>query len=151
MILIFSIIAGLQCCVSFLLYSMVTQLHIPAYILFSHIIRVFFLFCFVLFFCLLGLLPWHMEVPRLEVKLELQLPDNATANQIQAMSVTYITAQGNGGSLSHWGRPGIKPATSWFLVGFISAVPRWELLFFVFLGLHPWHMKVPRLGVESDL
>ena len=22
---------------------------------------------------------------------------------------------------------------------------------FVFLGLHPWHVKVPRLGVESDL
>ena len=24
-------------------------------------------------------------------------------------------------------RPGIEPATSWFLVGFISAVPQWEL------------------------
>ena len=23
--------------------------------------------------------------------------------------------------------------------------------FFVFLGLHPWHMKLPRLGVESEL
>ena len=23
--------------------------------------------------------------------------------------------------------------------------------FFVFLGLHPWHMKVPRLGVEWEL
>ena len=34
-------------------------------------------------------------------------------------------------------RPGIKPATSWFLVGFVSAVPQWELheihlFFFVF-------------------
>ena len=34
----FSIIAGLQCSVSFLLYSMVTQLPIHVYILFSHII-----------------------------------------------------------------------------------------------------------------
>ena len=25
------------------------------------------------------------------------------------------------------------------------------LLSFAFLGLHPWHMKVPRLGVESEL
>ena len=27
------------------------------------------------------------------------------------------------------------------------------LLFFVFvfLGLHPWHMEVPRLGVDSEL
>ena len=24
-------------------------------------------------------------------------------------------------------------------------------LFFVFLGLHPWHMEVPWLGVESEL
>ena len=23
--------------------------------------------------------------------------------------------------------PGIEPATSWFLVGFVSAAPRWEL------------------------
>ena len=23
--------------------------------------------------------------------------------------------------------PGIEPATSWFLVGFVSTVPRWEL------------------------
>ena len=37
-IFIFSIIAGLQCSVNFLLYSMVTQLHVPVYILFSHII-----------------------------------------------------------------------------------------------------------------
>ena len=34
----FSIIASLQCSDTFLLYSMVTQLHIHAYILFSHII-----------------------------------------------------------------------------------------------------------------
>ena len=25
------------------------------------------------------------------------------------------------------------------------------LFFFSFLGLHPWHMEVPRLGVESEL
>ena len=37
-ILFFSIIAGLQHSINFLLYSMVTQLHIHVYILFSHII-----------------------------------------------------------------------------------------------------------------
>jgi len=41
------------------------------------------------------------------------------------MSVTYTrahgnTAHGNAGSLTHWARPGIGPATSWFLVRFIS-------------------------------
>ena len=38
MIFIFSIIAGLQCSVNFLLYSKVTQLYIHVYILFSYII-----------------------------------------------------------------------------------------------------------------
>ena len=38
MIFIFSIITGLQCSVSFLLYGMVTQLHIHVYIVFSHIV-----------------------------------------------------------------------------------------------------------------
>ena len=37
-IFIFSIIADLQCSVNFLLYSKVTQLHVRAYILSSHII-----------------------------------------------------------------------------------------------------------------
>ena len=26
-----------------------------------------------------------------------------------------------------------------------------SFFFFVFLGPHPWHMEVPRLGVESEL
>ena len=25
------------------------------------------------------------------------------------------------------------------------------IIIFVFLGLHPWHMEVPGLGVESEL
>ena len=36
------------------------------------------------------------------------------------MSATCTTAQGNTGSLTHWARPGTKPATSWFLVGFVN-------------------------------
>ena len=58
---------------------------------------------------------------------------------------TYTTFHGNARSLSHWAGPGIKPSTSWFLIGFVSAVPRWELQFL------KWHMEVPRLGVESEL
>ena len=30
-------------------------------------------------------------------------------------------------ALTHWVRPGIKPVSSWILVRFISAEPRWEL------------------------
>ena len=58
---------------------------------------------FLFFFCLLGLHLQHMEVPRLEVKLELQLPAfaTATATEILAMSVTYTIAYGNTSSLTH--------------------------------------------------
>ena len=34
----------------------------------------------------------------------------------------------NAWSLTHWARPRIEPTTSWFLVGLVSAAPRWELL-----------------------
>ena len=65
----------------------------------------------------LGLHLQHMEVPRLGVKSELQLPQQ---HQIRAASVTYTTAHSNAGSLTHWMRPGIKPASSQILVGFLS-------------------------------
>ena len=45
-------------------------------------------------------------------------------HRIRATSVTYTTGHSNTRSLTHRMRPGIEPATSWFLVGFVSAVPR---------------------------
>ena len=42
--------------------------------------------------------------------------------------VTYTRAHSNFGSLTHWARPGIEPASSWMLVRFISAEPQRELL-----------------------
>ena len=44
----------------------------------------------------------------------------AVAAPIWTASATYTTAQGNSGSLTHWARPGIELATSWFLVGFVN-------------------------------
>ena len=44
------------------------------------------------------------------------------------MSVTYTTAHGNAGNLSHRVRSGIEPAFSQILVGFVTAEPGWELL-----------------------
>ena len=44
--------------------------------------------------------------------------------RIWAKSVTYTTAHGNARSSTHWARPGIKAATSWFLVGVLSTVPQ---------------------------
>ena len=44
-----------------------------------------------------------------------------------AMSATYTTAHSTARPLTHWVRPGTEPATSWFLVRFISALPWREL------------------------
>ena len=40
--------------------------------------------------------------------------------QIQAASATCTTAHRNAGSLTHWARPEIEPASSWMLVGFLN-------------------------------
>ena len=42
------------------------------------------------------------------------------SNAGSATSVTYTTAHSNAASLTHWERPGIEPATSRFLVGFVN-------------------------------
>ena len=79
-------------------------------------------------------------------------------SRIQATSVIYTTAHRNTRSLAHWARSGIELATSWFLVRFVSTVPGGELqvqffflflifIFCLFIGPHPQHMEVPRLGV----
>ena len=42
---------------------------------------------------------------------------------------------GNAGSLIHLVRSGIEPASSWILVGFVTAKPWWEFQILAFLGL----------------
>ena len=68
-----------------------------------------------------------MEVPRLGVELELQLPAYTTAIATAMPDLShvrdYTTAHGNARSLTHGARSGIEPTTSWFLVGFVSAAP----------------------------
>ena len=48
-----------------------------------------------------------MEVPRL-------------GGPIGAVAAGLHHSHGNAGSLTHGARPGIEPATSWFLVGFVN-------------------------------
>ena len=56
----------------------------------------------------------HMEVSRLRIKSKLLLQPTPLVWQhpIQAAPVTYSTACGNAGSLTHWARPGIEAASS---------------------------------------
>ena len=46
---------------------------------------------------------------------------------IRALPVTYTTAHGNAGSLTHGARPGIELVSSWILVRLITTEPQWEL------------------------
>ena len=57
----------------------------------------------------------HVEVPRLWVKLELQLP---------AYTIAHSS---NTRSLTHWAKPGIEPTSSWILMGFLTTEPQEEL------------------------
>ena len=67
---------------------------------------------FSLFF--LGLHPWHREVPRLGVQSELHLPAYVTSTAMPDPSdiCDLWHSFGIAGSLTHWARPGIEPASS---------------------------------------
>ena len=81
------------------------------------IIWLFFFF----FFFFLGPHLQHMEVHRLGLNGSCSCRPTPQPQQcrIRASSVTYTTAHCNTGSLTHWSRPGIKPTSSWILVGLL--------------------------------
>ena len=69
---------------------------------------------------------WHVQVPGPEMEpapIWQPEPPQPQPRRIQALSVTYTTAHGNAGSLTHQVRPGIKPKSSWILIAFVSAAP----------------------------
>ena len=92
---------------------------------------------FVWFWFFLGPPPWYMEVPRLGVQSELQLPAYAIAtvkwDPSPICDLYHSSWQSQ--SLAHWVSPGIKPASSWIPVGFVIAEPWQELLRHIFVVL----------------
>ena len=56
-----------------------------------------------------------MEVPGLGTESELQLPPYTIA-----IPTSDLSSICNPGSLTHWAMPGIEPASSWILVGFLT-------------------------------
>ena len=67
---------------------------------------------------------------RLGVELELQLLAYTTATA----TVTYAAACSKARSLTHWARPGIRPAFSWILVRFLTRWTRTGTLTVAFSG-----------------
>ena len=82
-----------------------------------------------------------MKVLKLGVELELQVPAyiTATASGIQVKFVTYTTAHGNAGSLTHWARPGIELTSSWMLARSITTEPRREPKVTTSTVTNKWH------------
>ena len=102
------------------------------------------LFKFYFIFVFWGLHLRHMQVPRLGVTLELQLPVCMTAIATPDPSLV-CEAHGNAGSLTHWARPGLVPSSSWMLVGFIASELWQELLRVLpcFKHTHPIKLTSP--------
>ena len=73
--------------------------------------------------------PWHMEVPRLGVHSELQLPVYTTVTATPDLShVCHLHhSSGQPGSLTCWVRPGMEVASSGLLVRYVTTEPQWEL------------------------
>ena len=91
-------------------------------------------FCFVLsFLFFLGLHPQHMEVPRLGVESELQLPACATATATPDPSQVCYLHHGlqQCQILNPLSEARIKPVSSWMLIRFISIGAHRELLLIV--------------------
>ena len=65
--------------------------------------------------------------------------------QIRATAAGLCHSHSNTRSLTHWARPGIEPASSWILVGFITAESQWKLptLFF-------WDIRLSQIICWKD-
>ena len=93
----------------------------------SRAFLLFFLFCFFFFFSRAAPMAYGGSQARGWIGAVAMGLHHSQQHGIQAASLTYATAHGNAGSLIHWMRSGIKPKTSWFLVGFVSTAPWQEL------------------------
>ena len=89
------------------------------------------------FFSFLGPHPWHIEVPRLGVRLELQAYTMATATPDLSHICDLYCSSWQCQILTHWAGPGIESESSWMVVRFLITEPHRELLIFRFLrNLH---------------
>ena len=76
-----------------------------------------------LFFLLFRATPvawWSSQARGLNQSYSCQPTPQPQQHRLRATSATCTTAHSNTGSLTHWARPGIEPASSWFLVDFVN-------------------------------
>ena len=87
----------------------------------------FFCLSFFLFFGGVGLDLWHMEVPRLEITLELRLPSCTTTTATQDLSRVFDLHYSSQQRRFRSPLNEARDQTSWILVGFVTAEPKQEL------------------------
>ena len=107
------------------------------------------IYLFILFnFCFLLPNPQVVEIPRLGIKLELQLWPIPWPQQfrIRAASATYTTAHSTTGSSMHWAGPGIEPSSSQILVRSVIAEPQRTLHFFFLVS---FFLNIKMIGSED--
>ena len=120
-----------------------------------------FFVCLFCFFVFLEPHPWHMEVPSLGVKSELQLPAYATTTATATWDPRHICSlhhsSGQHQILNPMSKAQSEPVFSWILVRLISTEPLQELLTQFSLGtfLSPDHCQLifstSHLLTASDL
>ena len=84
------------------------------------------------------------------------LHDSPQKHQNQATSASYTAACGNARSLTHWARWGIKPASSWILVGFLShwattGTPPFCFPNSILWGGKLWFLGLPRVVPTAQI
>ena len=100
-------------------------------------------------FIFLGLPLWHMEVPRLGVHSELQLPAYTTATAMRDLSHTRNRDHSSRQHqiLNPLSKARDRPSSSWILVRFVTADPWWELL--QGLSAEERALRLQRPGIKS--
>ena len=94
-----------------------------------------------------------MEVPRLGVQSELQLPAYATATTMRDSShiCDLHHSSWQHWILIHWAGPEIEPTYLWVLVGFVTTEPQRELLMMYVLTGIRWIKNAPESGHRGNL
>ena len=78
--------------------------------------------------------------------------DSQARGQIRAVTAGHVCNLHHSSQkcrILPWVRPEIKPITSWFLAGFVSTVPQWELLH-VFFWMKVLPGCMPRSGIAGS-
>ena len=105
----------------------------------------FVCFCFCFVFGLFRTAPWsYGHLPMTEPQ----------QHGVWVMSVTYTTAHGNAGSLTCWARPGIKPMSSWLLIGCVNhwATMRTPTMYYIKIKFCWWSsMEIRVMRVKTNV